>query len=751
MPFSRYENPDFAFLSGGGELGALIAAHDWSATPLGPIGAWHQSLKTTVSILLRSNVPMVLLWGPEGVMIYNRAYSVIAGGRHPMLLGATVREGWPEVASFNDHVMQTCLAGATLAFRDQELTLLRSGKPERVWMDLDYSPVLDETGEPAGVIAIVVETTEKVAAERWKLSELERQRQMFDQAPGFMAMLSGPDHVFELTNAAYRQLVNHREVLGLPVREALPETAEQGFLALLDQVYATGEPFVGTSMPARNQANPGEPVEERLLDLVFQPVRSPTGETIGIFVQGADVTDRRLAEEALRQSEERFRTFAESMPNQIWASDPQGYLNWFSPQVYDFAGMAEGTLDGTGWTIMVHPDDLGQAAEAWTQAIRTGTPYETEFRLRGKDGDYRWHIARAVPTRNAQGKIVQWIGSNTDIHDQKTTERLLEESERRLTLSQKAAGIGSLELDIATGTVIGTDDFWQIWGLPPQDNLHISVLENIVLPEDKDVRSTSETRAQGTAQTNVEYRILRPDTGEQRWLSRAIDFLYDETGTPIKMFGVMQDITARKESEARQQMLAHELEHRIKNILTMVSAIASQTLRNTDIDSGRMVFKDRLHALAKAHDILTRTHWTEASMRDVLTNTIAIFPTQQISISGPPLTLSPKMALSIALAAHELGTNAMKYGALSTAAGRVAISWTILDQDDGSQMLRWRWQESGGPPVAPPTRRGFGSVLVENVLAHDFAGTVQIDFQPQGVECLLTAPMADGSPTGHSA
>lgn len=159
-------------LPGGGEMGALIRAFDWSKTPLGPLESWPQSLRTTTNLLLRSPVPIVLLWGPEGIMIYNDAYSGFAGGRHPSLLGSEVRKGWPEVADFNDNVMKVGLAGGTLAYRDQKLFLERSGHPEPVWMNLDYSPVLDETGTPAGVIAIVVETTERVLAEQ-RLRESE--------------------------------------------------------------------------------------------------------------------------------------------------------------------------------------------------------------------------------------------------------------------------------------------------------------------------------------------------------------------------------------------------------------------------------------------------------------------------------------------------------------------------------------------------------------------------------------------------
>ena len=147
------------FLARGGEMGALVRAHDWSRTSLGPIAGWPQSLRTAVGIVLRSPVPIVMLWGADGVMVYNDAYSVLAGGRHPRLLGSNVLEGWPEVAAFNQRVMEVGLRGGTLSFRGQHLVLHRNGVPEDVWMDLDYSPILDEQDQPAGVLAIVVETT----------------------------------------------------------------------------------------------------------------------------------------------------------------------------------------------------------------------------------------------------------------------------------------------------------------------------------------------------------------------------------------------------------------------------------------------------------------------------------------------------------------------------------------------------------------------------------------------------------------
>ncbi|WPN65579.1 ATP-binding protein [Pseudomonas sp. P9_35] len=157
----------------GGEMAGRIRAFDWSRTELGAIEHWSASLRSAVQLLLASPLPMVMLWGRQGFMIYNDAYAEFAGGRHPYLLGCAVELGWPEVAEFNRHVLDVCLAGGTLSYRSKELVLLRDGKPEDVWMDLYYSPVPDDDQSPAGVLAIVVETTELVLTERAR-QEAER-------------------------------------------------------------------------------------------------------------------------------------------------------------------------------------------------------------------------------------------------------------------------------------------------------------------------------------------------------------------------------------------------------------------------------------------------------------------------------------------------------------------------------------------------------------------------------------------------
>ncbi|MCU1385097.1 MAG: hypothetical protein JWL71_3794 [Acidobacteria bacterium] len=307
----------YDWLTGGGEMGARMRAMDWSATALGPIADWSVTLKASIGIVLGSPMPMVMLWGGDGVMIYNDAYSVFAGGRHPRLLGSPVLEGWPEVADFNRHVMQVGLGGGTLAFRDQQLVLYRNGAAEDVSMDLSYSPIRDETGTPVGVLAIVVETTERVRAERDRAlllareqlahrdAELQKQHlfSLFMQAPTAIVVLRGPEFVVELANPLACAVWGRRydEVINRPLFDALPELRAQVFNDLLDDVYRSGVPHLGTETKATFVSAETGTKKTVYLTFVYAPFRDVRGEIEGVFVIASDVTDQVLARQQVDQ------------------------------------------------------------------------------------------------------------------------------------------------------------------------------------------------------------------------------------------------------------------------------------------------------------------------------------------------------------------------------------------------------------------------------------------------------------------
>ena len=412
-----------AFLRGGGEMARRIAAFDWSATPVGPLADWPGPMKVVIGFMLRSPAPIVTLWGDDGVMIYNDAYRGFAGARHPGLLGTNVLEGWHEVAAFNAHVLQKVYReGGTLSFESQELTLMRDGHPRTLWADLSYSPALGEDGAPIGVVAIVQETTERVLAGRQLDEERRRLLQMAENSPSFMALLEGPEHRITTINAKYRQLIGNRDVLGQAMVQALPDAVEQGFLDLLDTVYRSGQPFATTGLKYAVQPVPGGPVSEHFVDVVYQPLVDEHGRVTGIFVDGVDVTERTRAQAALDAASAQFGTFAQAMPLQIWTAPADGQPDWFNDQVYTYSSLSERMLRSGGWSSLIHADDRAAAGMGWARALATGETYETEFRLRRGDGAWRWHLVRAVPIRDSDGRIIRWVGTNTDIHEQKRSQ-----------------------------------------------------------------------------------------------------------------------------------------------------------------------------------------------------------------------------------------------------------------------------------------------------------------------------------------
>jgi PAS domain-containing protein len=398
---------------GDGELAGLIREYDWAATALGSIKTWPPSLRTTVALLVNSPVPMVLLWGELGTMIYNDAYSEFAGGRHPRLLGSEVRKGWPEVAAFNDKVMRVGLAGGTLAYKDQELTLYRSGAPEQVWMNLDYSPVPDETGQPAGVIAIVIETTERVLADRRNEAERRRLEQMFEQGPSFMALLEGPDHRFELANPSYMNLIGGRDVLGKTVARALPEAVEQGYLALLDKVFASGQALALSASHFALQNPQGGPPADRYVDFIYQPLKDIAGNVTGIFVEGVDVTARMQAEAALHQLNETLEQQIEARTAQLLAREaviatfynhssechavlkelPDGRFCYeeANPALLDLYGRTREELVGHALEDIFSPELARQLSTHLRACLQSGAPYFYER----KNGDA---VVEAVAT-----------------------------------------------------------------------------------------------------------------------------------------------------------------------------------------------------------------------------------------------------------------------------------------------------------------------------------------------------------------
>lgn len=282
-------------------MGERIRAFDWTRHPLGAPAQWPEPLRMALSLCLDSSFPTAIYWGPQFHVLYNDAWSEIPAEKHPWILGRTAAEGWADIWPIvGPQLRQVAETGQGLALYEQMLPMLRGGTVHETWWNYSFTPIRDADQHVVGVFNQGNEITDVVRARRERQAELDRWREVFHQAPAPIAVLRGPSHVFELANEAYLRLVRHREIVGKPVLDALPEVAQQGFGELLDRVYRSGEPYIGAGAVVKLQHTGDAKADERVLDFIYQPMRTAGGAVDGIFVLAIDVTERARAESALR-------------------------------------------------------------------------------------------------------------------------------------------------------------------------------------------------------------------------------------------------------------------------------------------------------------------------------------------------------------------------------------------------------------------------------------------------------------------
>ncbi len=537
---------DFANSLGASDMAQAVAQFDWSSTPLGPIEQWPVSCKTAVSMILRAPMAITLLWGVDAILIFNDAYARIAGTKRSAGLGQSAFTIWPEVADFNRNVVKQVLAGESLSYRDQELILNRDDGPGKAFRDLDYSPVIDESGSPVAVLATVVETTgHKLASEHLKN---ERERFLFEQSPTFMAVLRGAEHRFEMANPGYDQIVGHREVIGKTVAEALPEAVAQGYITLLDQVFESGEAYKGIGSKFAVQATPGGPVVDRYLDFVYQPIRDSAGKVTGIFVQGADVSDRVHADTTMRAVEERNRQILDSAVDYaIIAFDLNGKVTRWNKGAQLILGWTEVEMLGQDASRFFTPEDrsTGQVEKEMQNALTKAVGNDERWHVR-KSGERFWASGELTVLRDDSGRAAGFVKVLRDRTEAHRAGQALVESEGRLRRAQEAGGVGTFTVDIGLDRVFGTDEFYRTFGLAKAESYPAGTVELLVIAEDRELMSSRATRNSKDARLDVEYRIRRADNQELRWISRKAEFERDQDGSIARMVGVVQDITERK-------------------------------------------------------------------------------------------------------------------------------------------------------------------------------------------------------------
>jgi PAS domain S-box-containing protein len=470
----------------------------------------------------------------------------------------------------------------------------------------------------------------------------------------------------------------------------------------------------------------------------IHPWRHSDGQIGGITIFTEDVA----AERSLRENKDHLKRAQGVARVASWRMDFAADELKGTSQTFDLLGQTpDARLDYASLLAIVHEDDRAVVDEA-RQSVAQGQPYDIEYRFT-VDGGERWMHERSEPEINAAGKIIGAFGVIQDVTDRKAIEKSLAASEERLRLALEAAGMAVWDLDLRTGDDVWNDQSYRMIGYQPGEiSPNFESWSRHIHPDDRDrVTRNFLQSLQSESDLANENRMIDRH-GNIRWVSARGRTAVDAQGRPMRSYGVITDITERKQAEERDRLLSSELHHRAKNLLAVVQAVALQTARYCSPEQFVGVFDQRLKSLAASHDLLVSSKWHSvefsALVHAQLSHFADLFGTR-ITLVAEKAELTADAAQAIGLALHELVTNAAKYGALSSTEGNITIGCSIAETPEGPR-VHIRWKEHGGPAVSQPVRRGLGHSVLMNMAPYSLGATVDMRYDPEGVLWELDAP-----------
>ncbi|MCA1443904.1 PAS domain S-box protein [Ensifer sp. IC4062] len=442
-----------------------------------------------------------------------------------------------------------------------------------------------------------------------------------------------------------------------------------------------------------------------------------------------DVTETKRMDDRLRESERHMRDLLEALPAAVYTTDAEGRITFFNRAAVEMAGRMPAM--GDKWCVtwrLYRPDGtyLPHDQCPMAAALKEDRPVRGEEAIAERpDGTRIPFIPYPTPLHDGDGKLIGAINMLVDISDRKKAEAYSERLAAIVRYSDDAIISKDTQGIIQTWNV-GAE---RLFGYKAEEVIGKPI--NILIPPDRQNEEPGilDRIRRGEHIDHYETVRMRKD-GSLVDISLTVSPLKDGRGRVVGASKIARDVTERRRSEERRQLLVNELNHRVKNTLATVQSLAMQTFRSEGEATALRRFETRIIALARAHDLLTRESWEGADLHELLRDTIAPIcaePQQRLELAGPPFRLRPKLVLALSMAFHELCTNAAKYGALTTSEGKISINWHIGDR------LRIRWEETGGPRIEPPTSRGFGSRLLERALTREVGGNVNLSFAPTGV------------------
>ncbi len=549
-------------------------------------------------------------------------------------------------------------------------------------------------------------------------------------------MFWGEDFV-ALYNDAYAPTIGdkHPRALGRPAKENWTELWSD-LEPLLRSVLQDGSTISAKDRPFYIERH-GYP-ETAYFDISYSPVRDGDGRALGVFCIVNETTERVRADQALRESEERFRGVISQSATGIVQCELDGRFVLVNGRFCEIVGYSENELLGMRMQDITYPDDLHENMRLFETMMATGESFEIEKRYVRKDGSLVWVANTVSGLRDASGRIQRVSGVVIDINERKRAQ----EVERRLAAIIASSDDAILSTDLNMVITSWNTGAERLYGQSAEEAIGQSVM--MLVPDDR-----SEEEPAILAQIRAGHKVEPYETKRRCKSGELVDVLlsvspiFDAYGRIVGASKIAHDISAKKEAERLQTVLVGELNHRVKNVLATVMAIARQTLGRSDADKTSVeTFEARLSSMARAHDLLIHGNWEQAELTAVIAQALSPYPKDRFEVSGPAIKLAPRAVVSISLALHELATNAAKYGALSVPDGRVAITWLL--ETGKTDLLKLRWQESGGPTVKQPTHKGFGSRLIGSLLAAELNGDVHISYEPGGLICEVQAAAGIG-------
>ncbi|WP_246215873.1 PAS domain-containing sensor histidine kinase [Microvirga makkahensis] len=567
---------------------------------------------------------------------------------------------------------------------------------------------------------------------------------LFAQAAAGMAQVDLTGRFVRVNNQYCAILGRHSdELLQLRMQDCTHRDDLPHNMVLFRRALETGEAF---EIEKRYLRPDGSVVWVRN---AVSPILDSSGKPDSILAVSIDITGYRNAQQELRESEALKGSILDAALDCIVSINHESnIIEWNTAAERTFGYSREAALGRDLAELIIPPEFRERHRQGMVHYLATGKGPVLNRRIELEavraDGS-RFPVELAISPISS-GDSPRFTAYLRDITLNKQVEAAQRETEQRLRSTYEHAFTSIAEVDASGRFLRVNEQLSIITGYSREELLGRTFIE-ITHPDDRGA-DLDQFRRQMAGELDayaLEKRYVRKD-GSTVWIELSASRVDDGSGKPLYGIRVARDITERKRAEEHQRLLINELNHRVKNTLTTVQSIVFQTLRNAPTpEDAQTALSSRLIALSKAHDVLTRESWEAASLHQIVLEAMEPFRAQgesRIRVAGPEVRLPPSMALAVAMALQELATNAVKYGSLSNETGKVELRWS-LDKTNSLAHLHLRWEESGGPPVRPPSRRGFGTRLIERSLAGDLQGEAKIEFALTGVVCTITAPVPD--------